>query len=197
MIIIDNHLLDISQISNLLEIKIRFYTNVTKPYTKKNIMFLPSLIHSWSDYNTVLRSNWFWKTMDTEYVLLMERDSILCKNPTFDLKYFLNQMIQYKYVILGAPWKNNQWWCISKGRCSGNTGLSILHVPSLVKLLPYTAKSAYKIDSSIHRRAVQKKLPLPPDEISEQFSMQYLRNVWFNPFGCHKIHCCKGSFVKV
>ncbi len=61
----------------------------------------------------------------TPLVLLFEADVRFCKRPTLPISFFLAEMVEYEYTLLGAPWMDGQAWCRQRGRCSGNSGLSL------------------------------------------------------------------------
>ena len=194
MVILDPRRLDLSAaLLAIPYVTVLYYTvNHHQLYNGSDrVKIMPGFVQTWNDYNIVLRSAWFWKTLPTEFMLLFEQDAFFCKHPTFHINFFIREMIQYKYPIMGAPWKDKMWWCRLKGRCVGNSGLSLWNVRMIIPLLPNESKSAYKLDSSLHRRAVNAKLLLPPNEIAEKFSFETTRGKrWFVPFGCHKRVCC-------
>lgn len=171
-----------------------YFTVDQRPYDDARVHIKPPLVRTWNDYNVVLRSAWFWRQIPSTFALLFERDSFFCAAPTLGLRFFLDEMIQYEYVFVGAPWNNSAWWCKAKGRCVGNSGLSLFNVRLTASLLPNRSKTPYKVDSSLHRRAARAKLALPPNELAEKFSMERSTKRWFVPFGCHKHRCCRTEY---
>lgn len=195
MLVVDPRIVDLGPVlSAVPTVPVWYFTNHSGLFGAHHprVRYLPTPARTWQDYNRVLRSAWFWRQLPVPYALLFERDSFFCKHPTFSLPFFLREMVEYRYVLMGAPWRDEHWWCRLKGRCVGNSGLSLLNVDSVVQLLPNRSDTAYKLDSSLHRRAVAAHLPLPPNEIAEKFSMESTRRAaWFTPFGCHKRRCCE------
>ena len=98
-------------------------------------------------------------------------------------------------TYFGAPWPDNDkaiWWCKTKGRCVGNSGLSLWNATLTGEVLgPRDADSFGPIDSHVHQRLATQQRPVPPSEVAEKFAMEYTaRRTYFTPFGCHKVLCC-------
>ena len=51
-----------------------------------------------------------------------------CVKPTLPIEFFIAEMVEYDYTLLGAPWIDSTRWCMQHGRCSGNSGLSLWNV---------------------------------------------------------------------
>lgn len=151
-------------------------------------------------YNRMLKNRWFWDQFTTRLVLLFEKDTSFCARPTLTISFFVAEMVEYDYALLGAPWLDDAYWCRVKGRCSGNSGLSIWSVAPMQRFAREGGRSsAAKIDSFMHaifagRAGVDR---LPPTELAEKFAMETTRRrAWFTPFGCHKSACCPNGRIE-
>ena len=56
----------------------------------------------------VLKSAEFWGSFKTEFVVMYERDSVLCSQPDWSWDYFINMMRVQSVPLLGAPWHPNR-----------------------------------------------------------------------------------------
>ena len=57
-----------------------------------------------------------------------------CVKPTLPIEFFIAEMVEYDYTLLGAPWIDSTRWCMQHGRCSGNSGLSLWNVRTMEAL---------------------------------------------------------------
>lgn len=127
-----------------------------------------------------------------------------CVKPTLPIEFFIAEMVEYDYTLLGAPWIDSTRWCMQHGRCSGNSGLSLWNVRTMEALARRSVEwrsnhskltaTNWEIDAHAHALIVQNGGRLPPTELAEKFSMEQTRRLaWFSPFGCHSQRCCPGG----
>jgi hypothetical protein len=66
----------------------------------------------------------FWDSLQSDYVLLFEADTILCPHPTIPIEWWIG-----RYAYVGSPWFGargaGQHWCRLLACCVGNSGLSL------------------------------------------------------------------------
>lgn len=175
-------------------------------YGHDRIVYRTTNVTSRWRYQRLLKSSAFWTMLPTEMVLLFEADVRFCNQPTFSVEHFVAEMIEYEYTLLGAPWFDDSGWCLHRGRCTGNSGLSLWNARSVRRLMgtleqwtltnPIKAHKTgfttkYEIDAFVHQQIASQGGRYAPTELAEKFSMEHTRRLaWFTPFGCHSQSCC-------
>jgi len=136
------------------------------------------------EYNNLLTSSVFWKSMPYENVLIFQTDSVII-DPNLD------EFLKYDYV--GAPWKKNMKWLPKKkpglffsskiDKYVGNGGLSLRRKSAMLRAINSVSYNGTNEDIfySIHCSLF---LSIPSTEIASQFSVE---SVFYpKPKGVHK-----------
>jgi hypothetical protein len=109
-----------------------------------------------------------------EWLLVFQADSIICSAS----KYSIEDWISQNYTWLGAPW--------NLGVQGGNGGLSLRHVPPIIKLLEQeTRVTGSELEDRwlCDRLGTMTGANMPGPEIERHFSVE---GVWTErPFGYH------------
>ena len=137
-------------------------------------------------YNNFLKQSTLWKMFDKEFILLFEKDSILCEKPSYPLNYFF----QFDYI--GAPWHPRKgagrFWCNSLDCCVGNSGLSLWNRTLMYEL---TTQHVFNVNGRLIDFWVSSELQrlhykIPNTDYASFFSME-TSNIIANrtPFGMH------------
>lgn len=96
-------------------------------------------IKSGHDYNAILTSILFWKSLPYDKVLIFQHDSMM-------LKPIPDYMLDYDFV--GAPWKANAPWN-TPDRRGGNGGISIRDVQAHIKFLENNTYNPSKANEDV------------------------------------------------
>lgn len=137
-------------------------------------------------YNKFLKKSQFWTMFKKEFVLLFEKDTVLCDNPTYPLNYFF----QFNYI--GAPWNRERgagrYWCPKLNCCVGNSGLSLWNRTTMHRLTSQHAymKNNMLVDYWISSELQRLQYPMPDVEYASYFSME-ANNIFKDriPIGMH------------
>jgi len=139
-----------------------------------------------ADYNHLLSEHWLWQRICqwTDRVLLLETDSILCANPTYNISDFL----VYDYV--GAPWPGGPCGYSNFGEAVsvGNSGLSLWRVSTMLQVTANAQKPAsLPIDVWTCQQLVLAGARMPTAHVAEYFSVEMTAyRGGYTPVGVHK-----------
>lgn len=141
-------------------------------------------------YSYLLTSETFWRTIQSENVLIFQTDSITCSQSPFDITQF------YKYDFIGAPltpYVNNllSFYFLCQGYLinshSMNGGLSFRKKSKMldvIKYYPWNELITEDVWFCINLPKVGGNLP--PREVAEKFSYESCSNINVIPWGVHK-----------
>eukprot|EP00667_Euglena_gracilis_P013224 EG_transcript_13649 len=135
-------------------------------------------------YQFILRASSFWGSFPTDFVVLYERDSILCANPTLPWSHFLNVMKASSIAHLGAPWHPK--FGFNPPCCNG--GLSVINRPLLTSILRKAPERGHSWDKYVAwavKHAKHPKATIPPATLSMKFSVETMYPGGYTPVGVH------------
>lgn len=141
-----------------------------KPIYDKHMPFLKGWewvhlkpdIHSAQDYNRFITSLDFWRSLECEWVLIVQHDSGI-------LREGIEEFTSLGYSYCGAPWGKNAPWA-RKDRAGGNGGISLRRVPDHLELLK---KKIYTPDQGNEDVYFSHNLKnVAPYEVCKKFSVE-------------------------
>eukprot|EP00667_Euglena_gracilis_P007959 EG_transcript_8052 len=137
-------------------------------------------------YQGVLKSAEFWGSFAAEFILIYERDTVLCSNPTMDWDHFLRDVKAFSAVVLGAPWHPSRH---PVAKCC-NGGLALVNRHLLTFILRRKDPKDSSWDNHIataltvwHHKGV--KARAPPLALSCKFSVETFYPGTYTPVGVH------------
>eukprot|EP00667_Euglena_gracilis_P007688 EG_transcript_7766 len=137
-------------------------------------------------YQGVLKSAEFWGSFAAEFILIYERDTVLCSNPTMDWDHFLRDVKSFNVVVLGAPWHPSRH--VVAKCCNGGLALVNRHLLTFILRRKDPKDSSW--DNHVataltvwHHRGV--KARAPPLALSCKFSVETFYPGTYTPIGVH------------
>eukprot|EP00668_Euglena_longa_P035571 GGOE01045703.1.p1 GENE.GGOE01045703.1~~GGOE01045703.1.p1 ORF type:complete len:482 (+),score=111.51 GGOE01045703.1:123-1568(+) len=137
-------------------------------------------------YQGVLKSAEFWGSFAAEFVLIYERDTVLCSNPTMNWEHFLRDVKSFNVVVLGAPWHPSRH--VVAKCCNGGLALVNRHLLTFILRRKDPKDSSW--DNHVataltvwHHRGV--KARAPPLALSCKFSVETFYPGTYTPIGVH------------
>lgn len=125
---------------------------------------LPSL-----EYNKMLKTSNFWKSIDSENILIFQTDSILVN---FGIEEFIS------YIYIGAPWIK-----FREGKLVGNGGLSFRKKSKMIEISENYINDDINMED-IYFCKYLKEEDLPDIGIAKQFSVEDVP--YDDPIGLHQ-----------
>lgn len=147
----------------------QFVENITKKWNNVNLENMNVGDLSVFEYGKLLKSSSFWKSIDSENILVFQTDSSL-------LKFGIDKFISYIYV--GAPWIKPK-----EGKLVGNGGLSFRKKSKMLEITNSYLNSDIEMED-IYFCKYLKEEELPDIEIAKQFSVEDVE--YDNPLGIHQ-----------
>jgi len=121
------------------------------------------------EYNQLLKGSKFWKSIDSENILIFQTDSTL-------LKFGIDQFISYIYI--GAPWIR-----FREGKIVGNGGLSFRKKSKMIEISETHVNDEITMED-IYFCKYLKDEDLPDIGIAKQFSVEDVE--YDDPLGVHQ-----------
>lgn len=134
-------------------------------------------INSQENISATLTDLSFYKEFlaPAEWLLVFQSDSIICSAS----EHSINEWVDKNHTWVGAPWHMDN-------RYGGNGGLSLRHVPIIIKLLETekrVANSDWEDRWLCDRLGVMEGANMPPPSVEREFSVE---GIWSDrPFGYH------------
>lgn len=154
-----------------------FHTNDNYEFLKSKFKHIPNILYKLvntslnnvDDYNSILKTNWFWNSIPTENILIFQPDSIL-------LKHGVDDFLNYKYI--GAPWNKTR-----ESRVVGNGGLSFRKKSEMLRIIRENDVNSINPEDIFFSKYLN-TTDVPNIEVAGSFSIE---DVYFpNPFGIHQ-----------
>lgn len=120
-------------------------------------------------YNQLLKGSKFWKSIDSENILIFQTDSTL-------LKFGIDEFISYIYI--GAPWIR-----FREGKIVGNGGLSFRKKSKMIEISETYVNDEITMED-IYFCKYLKDEDLPDIGIAKQFSVEDVE--YDDPIGVHQ-----------
>ena len=121
------------------------------------------------EYNQLLKGSKFWKSIDSENILIFQTDSTL-------LKFGIDKFISYIYI--GAPWIR-----FREGKIVGNGGLSFRKKSKMIEISETHVNDEITMED-IYFCKYLKDEDLPDIGIAKQFSVEDVE--YDDPLGVHQ-----------
>jgi hypothetical protein len=121
------------------------------------------------EYNQLLKGSKFWKSIDSENILIFQTDSTL-------LKFGIDKFISYIYI--GAPWIR-----FREGKIVGNGGLSFRKKSKMIEISETYVNDEITMED-IYFCKYLKDEDLPDIGIAKQFSVEDVE--YDDPLGVHQ-----------
>ena len=145
-------------------------------------------------YNRLRMNVTFYNSLNAAHALMFEKDTVLCSASPRKIHDFLS------FDYIGAPWPHDVRWCkgsaaIPGSSCCCNSGLSLVNVDQMVKLIKEVSKL------SNHSKRVDLFFPVVFPHLQKNLSMNFrladpqnaqafaAESYWEGidaPFGLHK-----------
>jgi len=144
------------------------------PTHRFHIQHLPVDYMDISQYNTFLKSPFFFEYIPTEMFLIFQKDSMIINR----YKDKINDFLKYDYV--GAPWKTPYF---GKGNEVGNGGFSLRRKSKMLEILNHS-KDTESCEELFYSCPTSIPIHKPSAQEATLFSIETV--LVPHSFGCHK-----------